>query len=411
MREEALLGQVRVLTDKHDALAAATGQSFNLFKILDCERDEVKTHSAILAELLDPNGSHGQGAVFARLFAERFKIPTDGIESAGVRREVTISDGSRVDILLQTDDMCIVVENKIHAKDRSNQLERYHMHARQWPRFRVIYLTLHGEDPSDGSLGKLDQGDVLCISYEVDVLAWLDDCIKEVVRVPQIREIVAQYQTLLRKLTGQSTGELVMELKDLLREMSGKTYNFEMVPEIANAMKALSIEFEWQFWQTLEKMLTAHGRHPWRLITLDAATLASVPLKEVREDVVRQAHCIRTRSKYKYGRTLRVESDVDAERYRMPDGTEALLRVQVDDAGWGFYGFIAVKETRAGLRQLRRDDDPQLFEHWYNGLAKLEQGWYADDASWLAWTYPVENVPLQKSAWWLEPDTIRRFVE
>lgn len=54
MGEEAFLAQVRVLADKHEALAAATGESFNLFEILGRETDEVHTHSAILAEMLDP---------------------------------------------------------------------------------------------------------------------------------------------------------------------------------------------------------------------------------------------------------------------------------------------------------------------------------------------------------------------
>ena len=84
MREEALLAQVSVLMDKHEALANASGQSFSLFAILGRETDEVRTHSAILAELLDPNGSHRQGAVFARLFAKRVDIDGEGIEHAHV---------------------------------------------------------------------------------------------------------------------------------------------------------------------------------------------------------------------------------------------------------------------------------------------------------------------------------------
>ena len=56
MHEQALLAQVRVLADKHEVLAAASGPSFNLFAILGLETDEVHTHSAILAELINPKG-------------------------------------------------------------------------------------------------------------------------------------------------------------------------------------------------------------------------------------------------------------------------------------------------------------------------------------------------------------------
>ena len=61
MPEDALLAQVRVLAEKHEGLAASSGQNFNLFTILRWETDEVRPHSPILAELLDPNGSDRQG--------------------------------------------------------------------------------------------------------------------------------------------------------------------------------------------------------------------------------------------------------------------------------------------------------------------------------------------------------------
>lgn len=40
MDEGGLLAQARVFQDKRDALAAATGESFNLFALLNRERDE-----------------------------------------------------------------------------------------------------------------------------------------------------------------------------------------------------------------------------------------------------------------------------------------------------------------------------------------------------------------------------------
>ena len=41
---------------------------FNLFRILGVAYLEVSTHSAILANLLDPRGSHAQGHVFFHAF-------------------------------------------------------------------------------------------------------------------------------------------------------------------------------------------------------------------------------------------------------------------------------------------------------------------------------------------------------
>ena len=42
---------------EQDKLAAATGENFNVFKILGVEAYEVGTHSAFLSELLSPQGT------------------------------------------------------------------------------------------------------------------------------------------------------------------------------------------------------------------------------------------------------------------------------------------------------------------------------------------------------------------
>lgn len=409
MREEALLAQVRVLTEKHEALAAATGQNFNLFKILGRETDEVRTHSAILAELLNPNGSHGQGPVFARLFAERFDIPTEGIESAKVWCEETIGKGNRADILMQMDNTCVVVENKIYADDQPRQLERYHKYAKEWPRHKLIYLTLHGDDPSEDSLGKLLLEEVERVSYEQDVLDWLDDCIKEVARVPQIREILAHYHALLRKLTGKSTGELIVDLKNLLRSKQGDTYNFKLAEDIAKALTELSVEAEWNFWQTLKEQLRETGNRPWWLTYADLPTAAVRPSKEVDEDIIRHAHGAGKRDKWWYGLTFRIESKANSKRY-YKDDCELLLRVECDGSGWCFYGFIAVDNTQDELHRLSRAEKEHLFENWNKHLSALENGWQTGD-SWVAWAWPTENLPLQKSNGWLTSDAIRLLLE
>ena len=45
------------------------GENYNLFSILNIERYELK-HSALIANLLDPKGSHGCGDAFLRAFFE-----------------------------------------------------------------------------------------------------------------------------------------------------------------------------------------------------------------------------------------------------------------------------------------------------------------------------------------------------
>ena len=417
MHEEALLAQAHVLTEKHEALAASTGQNFNLFSILGRETDEVRTHSAIIAELLNPKGSHGQGAVFAQLFtdrfiADRFEIPPEAIESVRVWSELPIDQNSRIDIVMQMGEMLVVVENKIHASDQPKQLKRYHDYAASWPRSKVIYLTLHGDGPSDDSLDGLtpdEINEVDCRSYESDVLAWLDDCIKEVARVPQIREILAHYEELLRKLTGKSKGELIMDLKELLEKKQGDTPNFALVPNIAKAMTDLSVETEWTFWKRLKKRLTQPSDRPWQLKALGAAEADSIPIKEVDEGKIQHAHT-GSRNTRNYGWTFRVKSDADHERYRR-DNFEVLLRVECDDWGWGAYGFIAVERLSDGMRWLSRDDDMcGLFAEWGERLSRLEDGWRTNAKWWPAWGWPSTTIALQKTNGnWLAPEVIRQL--
>ena len=411
MHEEALLAQTHVLTEKHEALAAATGQNFNLFNVLGRETDEVRTHSAIIAELLNPKGSHGQGPVFARLFAGRFEIPTEAIESVQVWTEVTVGKDkdSRIDIVMQVGEMLVVVENKIHAGDQPKQLKRYHDYAANWLRSKIIYLTLHGDDPSEDSLDGLSPDEVDCRSYKSDVLAWLDDCIKEVARVPQIREILAHYEELLRKLTGQSRGELIMDLKELLKKEQGDTHNFALVPDITKAMTDLSVETEWTFWKRLKERLTQPSDRPWQLKALGAAEADSIPIKEVDEGKIQHAHT-GSRNTRNYGWTFRVKSDADHERYRR-DNFEVLLRVECDDWGWGAYGFIAVERLSDGLRWLSRDDDNcGLFAEWGERLSGLEDGWRTNANWWPAWGWPSTTIALQKTNGnWLAPEVIRQL--
>ena len=103
------------------------GEDFNIFEVMGMESDEVFTHSAILACLLDPNGSHGCGDVFLKLFLSSLLIFSDwnfSTKNAKTQVEYSIGpilksreEGGRIDILLESDQKGIIIENKIYACD------------------------------------------------------------------------------------------------------------------------------------------------------------------------------------------------------------------------------------------------------------------------------------------------------
>ena len=60
MEVPLLLNLVGAINKRHTQIAGITGEGFNIFQILKVGTNEVRMHSAFLAEMLDPNGSHGQ---------------------------------------------------------------------------------------------------------------------------------------------------------------------------------------------------------------------------------------------------------------------------------------------------------------------------------------------------------------
>lgn len=109
-------------------------------------------HSAILGNLLNPEGNHGQGRLFLNAFLQSLKVPNPELGDWVVTVEV-----GRIDILLRRKEpeAVVIIENKLKgAQDGKHQLYRY------WYReifplrsfsnssdpandksFRIIYLT------------------------------------------------------------------------------------------------------------------------------------------------------------------------------------------------------------------------------------------------------------------------------
>ena len=98
-----LLQQVATITQKNNELLDATGGRFNMFRICGVNHYE-NTHSAIIAELLNPNGSHSLKSAFLEAFLYLISkdfIPTSfNPSSATVYTEYT-TDNGRIDILIE----------------------------------------------------------------------------------------------------------------------------------------------------------------------------------------------------------------------------------------------------------------------------------------------------------------------
>lgn len=240
-----LLNQVDILVKKNNELLDKTGARFNIFQITGVNHLENK-HSAILAEFLNPRGTHGLKDRFLQSFLELFG--TDEIKgkfnsnTARVYTEYSMDKG-RMDIVIEySNTQAIIIENKIYAPDQDKQLNRYNAFAEEKYKkgnYQIIYLTLFGSDASEDSGEGVDYQP---ISYAEDLINWLERCLEIAVRRPMVRGTINQYINHIKSLTNQS---IDMELnKEIIGVMKS---NVNAAFEIANNFNNLKSKIVEEF--------------------------------------------------------------------------------------------------------------------------------------------------------------------
>ena len=238
----SLLHKVNQLVQEEKILKAEKerrGENYNIFEVMHAQGDEVFTHSAIIASLLNPKWNHGCKSTFLRIFVDHlkeslsnvdFSFDTD-LEKCHVYVEYNIGNissesesGGRIDIIIQSEkrDNAIIIENKIYAGDQKKQLYRYKNYAQtHYKSYILLYLTLDGHVPSNdstsGDMFSMEEGkDFYCIDYKSFIRDWLISCKEKAASSPVVRETITQYYNLILKLTNQdmesSTKEELVEL-------------------------------------------------------------------------------------------------------------------------------------------------------------------------------------------------------
>lgn len=135
---------------------------FTFFHFIDLDENRM---SDVFAYLLNPDENHGQGDLFLREFLSDVPLewlPESDWSRVRIGREVITSRienwNRRIDIEIAfqvaNSWAAIAVENKPWAEDQDQQLSDYaqHLESMYDGRFKLIYLTPNGEEPSEASI-------------------------------------------------------------------------------------------------------------------------------------------------------------------------------------------------------------------------------------------------------------------
>jgi len=266
-----LLEGTKKIVAHHEELTKAKGEHFNLFSVLKIESRENNTHSAFLAELLNPKGSHLQEDKFLELFLqvisnELYDNKTDQtlvnkfIKSGNTKVStefhigninIEAKEGGRIDIYMKNGDNLLCIENKIYASDQEAQVQRYCNHNKK--NNTVLYLTLNGQDASAKSKGSLKSGvDYYNLSYRDHIIDWLELCLKEVPNLTSVRESINQYILLIKKLTHNLHMEQEKELNETMSRY------LEEASYIANNYEEMVSKFRERFRNDVSSFLNEH---------------------------------------------------------------------------------------------------------------------------------------------------------
>ena len=196
---------------------------FNLFSILKISWKEALVHTPFLAELLNPQGTHSQGALFYKEFI-RTVLPKKDQAIFGnvntkylyIKDEEGIKNGY-IDIFIHHKDkvnpFVFIIENKILAGDQEKQLSRYYEFLKRMPginpdKMRILYLLPIEGLPSEQSIKKelreklIETGVLITISYQHHIINWLRRC-NELVKAPKVNFSLTQYLLTLESICNE----------------------------------------------------------------------------------------------------------------------------------------------------------------------------------------------------------------
>lgn len=254
---EKFLYNLKLIYNKYKVIDSLKSD-FNVFDLIINPYDEVHLHSRMIYSILTERKFQKQFLMSFLNFID-VSLPDDvsfsDFKNINVEKEKAISNG-RVDLFIsfkiKNISYNVLIENKLLAGDQPEQMNRYSSYMNSsYPNDNnyVCYLTLDGSAPSEDSTKRSDE--IKLISYDSEIMNWIEECIKIASREPGVREVLIQYSSLLERLTGKDV-DFIMELKEyLLKDPENFISANSMIPALNDAKAELQL----RFWTKLEESL------------------------------------------------------------------------------------------------------------------------------------------------------------
>ena len=368
---QPLLQQIQTQQAAFSAARSLYGErfapEFSLFQF-------VATHelglSNILAWMLNPKASHAQGARFLAALVQQFSLPWDqsACEQAMVRTEVPISVGDdprRIDILIQSGNQSIAIENKPWAEDQPGQVAAYLQYLDG--RFRgsrcLIYISGHGGTPSSGSITteqaaiRHAAGELHISQYEA-LLPWIEAC-RSMCRADRVSAFLDEFR---RFIQGRFMG-----VRDV-------TERDRIVAEMTRTPEAISASF--QVIQQADAMKTA------LLKTLEA---------QLRDEAQKRGWTVTQRQ------SERVKGSGFLIKFHEGDDVSFALGFNDDQRAGVSYGVVGLEQNHGeydSIHQVIRRifGSGEKWERWVWGKVvspqdenlPIETDWSRSDRPWMA---------------------------
>ena len=246
---------------------------FNVFYLISDYYYRETFHGDIIAALLSPDEKHGEGNLYIDLFIDMINekkqlVNSQYYQTPKVNKEFSTYDGElsgRIDIMIEGDKHCIVVENKLNnAPDTYRQLPKYYraLKKRGFTIDAFVYLPLDpNKEPNSSSWDSeirdlINERLVIIPAYSAEhvniVENWLTPA-EERTSDADARFIIRQYKSLLNNLTID-----IMDNREIIDFLS-RDDNFETTINILDLQLEFSRRIKDEFLDGIKTKLEEHG--------------------------------------------------------------------------------------------------------------------------------------------------------